>query len=188
MISILLLWFYIHYFTGIPLAPVIESIRLTETKTLIVSWSAESNNLRQIETLNVTVRVGRLGRLEMDRGTFPSNSEMITFEVGPSAKNYEIENYEEDKKYEVVICAVNSFGRNCSDPKLFEKVSEPDKASLDNDVSSGIIAVIILSIALFLFICFLFILLIYIFYKRERGKSYFPGKPLFIHYTCTTGF
>ena len=169
-----------------PLAPVIQEIKPSEdAKELVVVWTSDTSPDRPITGFsgNITVRGGsELDEEEEDskrKKRALDDNGFVNFITNSTTMTYSASGFDEDKDYDVFVCAENINGRNCSSGSLLKTTPPSQEVRL----APGLIVVIVIVVVVVLMFCclfFLLLLLCFCCWRVEREKTYFPGEHLIV--------
>ena len=170
-----------YYQSGTPNSPKVTEAKLVnDDKDLLITWDIEEDELRPVDDFLGTVKETEAPNKRRQIG------ESITFESGDREET--VQGIDAQKQYEIVICARNEFGLNCSDPVFFVPpiTGEPLLPEESGGLSTGVIIAIVIILVLLLLCCLLLLLFLLFYCRKERSRKYFPEKNgKFILYSST---
>ena len=153
---------------GPPAAPEIKEANPGMDKTLLFSWTAESSRTNQISSFTVTITV--------------AGSEEEPFIVNnSSARSHVLKDYQGEKEYVIVVCAVNDNSMACSEPfkvpptiftppPVIQTISlQPDSTGLSPGLIAGIVVIVVVAVLLCCLLLFLCL------YYSTGWRAYYPG-------------
>ncbi len=167
---------------GSPPAPqIVRADPGVDSKTLLIDWEAQPSRKTPITSFTVIIRV--------------AGSEEEFTVSNSSARTHTIEDYQEEKEYDVVICANNNNNRACSDPftvpakptlppppkttppKVSVGTPPPIRRDDKSDLPPGLIAGIVVIVVVAVLICCLFLLILLLCFccRTDSQKTYYPG-------------
>ena len=133
---------------------------------LFIVWDVEEDELRPVDGYRGTVT-------ETKPPESTQQPEVITFES--EDKEETIQGIDVQKEYEIIICAINQLGFNCSEPVLFQVLITPEPEESGGLATGGIIAIVI-TLVLLLLCCCLLLLFLLLCCRRKRSKKYYQEK------------
>ena len=103
--------------------------------------------------------------------------ETIIEEVPGDSTSYDFTNFNPNKTYTIMVCAVNAVATNCSEPAAFVLDTATERL-VTAPPPTVTIVVIVVVVVFFLLLCFLCCLILCICCVREReiAKNYYPEK------------
>lgn len=160
-------------YTGPPPKPKIVDLKST-TKTLVITWRADTTPTYH----NITGFTGVITLLSLstDASSGGSMGNVHNFNTSADVTTYTLPDFQEDKSYEIKICAVNKNGENCT--SMLTDPPTPVPLSRSPSLPPGLIAGIVLIVVVLLCCCLLFLLFLFLClcWRVEKERIYFPGK------------
>ena len=151
-----------------------------------MSWQSQASDLQPVDTFSVVIQATptpRVSRRQAAIVQVPSLGDSGVWEYETKDTSLTMDFAEPSKAYTVSVCAVNGFGRECSEPKEIigvKRLPQPEGlASIptDNGPSrSVIIALAVVVPVMAVLLCMAVLCAVVICRCYGRSKEYMPAK------------